>query len=331
MTLDRNVTPKYDVPMWNETRWNHVWNPDQGVGLYLHMGRWRQNLDLWWCQTVVYLPDNQLVVHRSWAPSTNEIGLTHGGFDLSMTEDGWTSTMDGAGQLTNYDELVRAPRGDSYPCVPVQWSVTATPAAPVLNPYSAGTDGILDFAGDAHVQQSCYTTGTLTVAGTEYSLDGVGWKDHSSGVRDFTAWRSHHVTMIITDDFVVHAASLASTDGDPSRATTFGRCYRDGTESGIERVQMTPATDRFVLPDPGVEVEIVVEGGEKLPIVSSEIVHMLPMTISVENENGNGIDWEAPGNPVVLMEGVARYTLENGGVGYGFYETSARRDAVKRP
>ena len=58
--MDRNVAARRDVPMWSETRWNGGWNADQGVGLYLHMGRFRKDLDLWWIQTVAYLPGDEL-------------------------------------------------------------------------------------------------------------------------------------------------------------------------------------------------------------------------------------------------------------------------------
>jgi hypothetical protein len=58
---------------------------------------------------------------------------------------------------------------------------------------------------------------------------------------------------------------------------------------------------------------------------------MLPIMISEENENLNGIDWESPGNPVIVMEGIAKLTLEDGTVGYSFIESSARRNDIRRP
>src|ERR1035441_6148416 len=64
--MDLNVEPNHETEAWSETRWNGCWNPEQGVGLYTHMGRFRKDLEIWWAQTVAYLPDGRLAVDRSW-------------------------------------------------------------------------------------------------------------------------------------------------------------------------------------------------------------------------------------------------------------------------
>jgi hypothetical protein len=70
--LDLNAEPRRDVPQWSETRWNGCWNPDAGVGLYMHMGRFRKDLDMWWAQTVAYLPEGRLAVDRSWGRAPDQ-------------------------------------------------------------------------------------------------------------------------------------------------------------------------------------------------------------------------------------------------------------------
>src|ERR1700738_1809631 len=88
-SLDATLRPNHDVPKWGETRWNGCWNPDEGVGLYLHMGRFRHGLDLWWAQTVAYLPDGMLAVDRSWGVDHDGAGVKTGVFELELTERGW--------------------------------------------------------------------------------------------------------------------------------------------------------------------------------------------------------------------------------------------------
>jgi hypothetical protein len=51
--MDINRQPNHDAAMWSETRWNGCFNPEQGVGLFLHAGRLRNNLHWWWAQTAV--------------------------------------------------------------------------------------------------------------------------------------------------------------------------------------------------------------------------------------------------------------------------------------
>lgn len=63
------------VPLWSETRWNTVWNMDAGVGLYLHLGRFRRDLDYWWAQVVAYLPDSELCVTRLWGRNEPDAGV----------------------------------------------------------------------------------------------------------------------------------------------------------------------------------------------------------------------------------------------------------------
>jgi hypothetical protein len=64
--VERNVATDHETKNWSETRWLGSWNPDEGVGFYLHAGRFRHDVDLWWVQSVVYLPEGKLAVDRSW-------------------------------------------------------------------------------------------------------------------------------------------------------------------------------------------------------------------------------------------------------------------------
>ena len=73
--MDINRKANHDIPMWSETRWCGCYNPEQGVGLFLHAGRLRNNLDWWWAQTAIYLPGERVAVERSWVKNPDEIGV----------------------------------------------------------------------------------------------------------------------------------------------------------------------------------------------------------------------------------------------------------------
>ena len=66
--MRRNAPTDRETKNWSETRWLGTWNPDAGVGVYLHAGRFRHDVDLWWAQTIVYLPEGRIAVDRSWCP-----------------------------------------------------------------------------------------------------------------------------------------------------------------------------------------------------------------------------------------------------------------------
>src|SRR5436190_1559117 len=127
MTIDRNVEPQHGVPLWSETRWNGCWNGDDGVGIYLHAGRYRHDLDIWWAQVVAYLPD------------------------------------------------------------------------------------------------------------------GIGFKDHSSGPRDFASWFAHRYVLIVADDWTCHAVVMYSPEGEP--LAPWGAFLRDGRQSAITRFELPPLED----------------------------------------------------------------------------------------
>ncbi len=322
---DPNVHPKRDVPLWSETRWNGCWNPEQGVGLYLHAGRFRRDLDFWWAQAVAYLPDGRVVVDRTFGRNLNPAGVTVGSLAWTVTDGGWESEFDGISEATTIAALAHAPRGSGAPSARVQWQVSAESISPAWDPFAGIAN--LDFAGDAHVQQASRTTGVLTVDGVQYSLAGVGFKDHSSGVRSFDTWQSHGFVLAHLPHGVLHAFTIRRPDGG---ATTLGAMFRDGEQVGsIEAFELPVLHDKIGAREQMI-ADVTVAGQDPIRI-EAELIHALPMTISEDNDNINGVDWELPGDPVVLIEGIGRYTVPGQGVGYGMLERSARRSQVIRP
>jgi hypothetical protein len=325
MTADLNVAPKHDVPLWSETRWNGCWNPEQGVGLYIHAGRVRGDLDVWWAQVVAYLPDRRLVVDRAFGPDRNRAGVSVGNLELSITESGWSASYDSVCELTTIAALAASPRGSSAPLVRVRWELSAESVSPPWDPF-AGHE-TMAFAGDAHVQQASRTTGRLIVGGSEYSLSGVGFKDHSSGARSFERWHSHAFVQAHLPHGVLHALTLISEDGSK---TTLGAMFRGGEQVGtIAGFELPMLQNSFGEPET-MPLGLTVAGRDAIEL-QAELIHALPMTISEDNDNINGIDWQLDGNPVVLVEGIGRFTVPGQGVGYGMLERSARRSLLTRP
>jgi hypothetical protein len=324
--VDLNVLPNRDTPMWSETRWNGCWNPDERVGLYTHMGRFRKDLDLWWAQTVAYLPHGELVVDRSWGRSTERERVKTGTFELAQREFGWTSSFDGVGQLSTTAELAAGVRGASSPSVVMRWEVEAEPAAPAWDMYGSEVEK-QDFAGDTHIQQGFHTKGRLIVDGREYRLDGVGFKDHSSGVRTWDGFGYHSFTLAVMPDCVFHQVLITSTGGDPMPA--MGMVTRGGEQSPLAAATFDSLED--VTGGPQVS-ELTIEAKDGFTsAMQVELLAALPITITEENDNINGIDWDAPGDPMVLIEGIGRFTDANGNVGYGMHERSRRRSSLQRP
>jgi hypothetical protein len=107
----------------------------------------------------------------------------------------------------------------------------------------------------------------------------------------------------------------------------FGMCYRGGVGTPIESFDAPTLTDLDV-PGP-FECTVTLADGDVLSF-SAEQVHALPMTLTQDNDNINGIDWDAP-RGVALVEGISRLTFSDGRVGYAHLERSAHLDTLKRP
>ena len=323
--MDLNVAePRYDVPLWNETRWNGCWGAADGVGLYIHAGRYRAQLDTWWCQLAAFLPDEGLCVERIWGRNASPVGVRMGELDLAMTENGWSSAFDGVGQLTTITELSRAPRGSSAPVRSLAWNITAEAAAPVWDMYGRGQEQLIH--GDTHIQQAYRTAGTLRVGDREWSLDGIGFKDHSSGPRKMGMWTGHRFVLIVTDNWVAHAGVMDDENAVPG--APWGAFFRDGEQHDIVRYELAPMEDARGGPVAN-RLEFEVSNGEVF-VFDVQMIHGLPMVISDDNDNINGVDWELGGNPMVFVEGKAKLTAPDGRVVYGYYERSRRRDDLER-
>ena len=325
--VDLNVVePRADVPMWSETRFNGCWSPESGVGVYIHAGRFRRDLNLWWCQVVAYLPDGELCVDRLWGRNPAVAGVRLGGLDLTIATDGWTSRLDGIGQLTSTAELARGPRGASAPTRGMSWDLTARPSAPVWDMYAGAPTGAFKH-GDAHIQRGWHVQGTLAVGEREYAIDGVGWGDHSSGPRDMSAWSGHRFVLIVNDGWTAHIGVLDDLDDVPQQP--WGAFFREGEQHAITAFSLDPLADAFGGPVEN-KLSFEVSNGERFDF-QAELIHALPMTITDENDNINGVEWELPGNPLVLVEGKARLTGADGSLAYCFFERSRHRDAVPSP
>ena len=327
--MERNVSTRTGVKKWSETRWLGSWNPDDEVGLYLHAGRFRHDVEMWWAQTVVYLPDGQIAVDRSWGRAPSDIGVSTSVFDLHIPESAKriTSRFDGAMEITTARDLAEHPRGSGGNSIPVKWELEAQAIRPQWDMYDH-LEHEQGWARGGHTEQHHVVRGEITVGSDSYRLDGPGFDDHSHGIREWDGFGSHVFLTVPFDDFGLHLIAVQAPDGNPLQlvgAVTRQRCAPDP----ITEVAVPLATDLLCKPRE-VHASITTRGGETLE-VDIAAVHGFPMTITdTHNDNINGLDWNVPGNPLMLSEAIGRYTTAGGQVGYGLFENSVRRDRVDR-
>jgi hypothetical protein len=324
--MERNVPARHDITNWSETRWLGSWNPDEGVGLYLHAGRFRRDVDLWWAQTVAYLPGGEVAVDRSWARERTDEGVQTSVFELLVPEPASriTSRFDGAMEVATPRQLATHPRGAGGNSVAVRWELEAVAVRQPWSIYDQ-LEHKQDWATGGHTEQHHRVSGEITIGSSTYRLDGPGFDDHSHGVRQWDGFGSHIFFNVGFEDFGLHLIAVQTPDGQP--AQLIGAVTRDGSPPDpLTDVSVPLAQDLLGGPH-SLRATLSTKSGQQLEI-DAEVVHIYPMTISEENDNINGLDWDVPGDPLFFTECIARYTTGDGQIGYGHLERSARRSRV---
>lgn len=327
--MDPNFAPRHDIPNWSETRFFGHYSPESGVGLFVHAGRQRGFVDLWWSHTGVLLPDGRVVVGRQWQRTTDPMGLRGGNLTLVSTgpRRSLHCAFDGGGQLCDVESLARGVRSDGPGQVPVRWELTAQALRPVWD-MNAQSHTASWSAGhrSTHTQQHFACAGTITVGNEVYGLDGPGYNDHSSGQRTWEAFGGHSFYSAVFPELSVIEITGLGADGQRDMCVGAVITGEDITYVSDSQIDMMttlvgqPATSRGLL---------TLADGRKLEL-QVEVLGFMPITINDANENLNGCDWEDKQGTVLYNECWARYTLEDGTVGYGHLERSARRQWIDR-
>lgn len=175
--------------LWSETMFFHIWAPESGVGVFVHVGRWPAEPDLWWAQVVVMLPDGLLLVDCFWGRALDRRGPATGNLRVACDEPlrRWRIWFDGAGESTDLAGMHRGPRG-AGPARAVRFEAELEATAPVWDmPRALGRDtSRLEGPSWAsfHHTQGFRATGRLDSEGDAWSLQGVAHRDYSSGRRD---------------------------------------------------------------------------------------------------------------------------------------------------
>src|SRR6201988_3313205 len=160
----------HDVPGWGETMYFHVWSPQQGVGVFVHTGRWPGDLDLWWAQVIAMLPDGELLVDRSWGRAVDDRGPATGNLRVTCTTPlrGWRLAFDGAGAVCDLATMATRP-GGAGPARAFSFDLELQAVAPVWDMHGAlGIEG-LSWASFHHTQ-GFRATGRLTVGSRSWDV-----------------------------------------------------------------------------------------------------------------------------------------------------------------
>jgi hypothetical protein len=326
LAADRVFPPQYGIPGYNETAFFTSWNHDAGVGIFIHVGRCPQDIDLWYAQVLALLPNNVIAVDRSWGRSSSADLIQTGNLTLSFGEliGFWNARFDGAAELTTAEKMSRQPAG-SGKARPMSFQFSAEPAGPIWDMYAGKNVTIQDWAKGTHTQQILRIEGSLTVDGQTYCLDGYAGNDHSTGVRDLQSFASHHFLIGALPGCALHCISVYDTDGKPLIET--GALFeKNGAFSKAWLVDVPPLT-HLTQCEKSITVTLQKETGEHESFQLSPL-HSFPLALTEDKDNINGLDWFEPDHLALTEMRVRVLRLSNGDVGYANLERSIKRSML---
>jgi hypothetical protein len=169
--------------------------------------------------------------------------------------------------------------------------------------------------GRHHVEQTGHWMGEVRVDGVSWAFDGTGGRDHSWGLRDWSALdHSRLFTLRIGEDFGLHALAV----GVRGRHVEGGFVWEDGRLETITRIDYALERDGGRVAS--FELEVTTREGTRRDL-RGIVERTLTIPVQVEKRLSRLVAGRPYG--LVLHEGFTRYEME-GRAGYGISELSER-------
>lgn len=314
------IQPVAAQPNWSESLVIEVNDPVAGLAVWAHFSRIPAAPDIWECDLVVYDEDDSLLVSRSFcrAARPDEAG---GVLAMRCVRPGqaWTLSFDSMARRVGSADSLAAPVTDGaveHLAVDLRFDA--------LHPaWSAG--GLMESAtwASGHVEQAGRIHGKVVVRGRDAMVDGVGFRDHSYGPRDYAhlignTW----ATGVFPDGTVLLALAVwAEPAGSAPAQLGFywdGEALHELAHTGLAALGSPdggPRHTRFVAAYPGVELPVDVE-----------LIHRAGFTLQSPVGMSLGVTPDRD-NLATVVESPAILRCGDKAA-YGWYEQNLRRSQI---
>lgn len=202
MTLLDQETPLRppfpQLPNWSENYCLASFDPRLGIGLWLHIGRWRKDLELWRETVVVAWPDGTVSGYRAFGNALHsDRGPGGANFAIKLLDGGapgdprrsFGYAFLGGVQRVESGALQQGLLVDG-PRHRLALDLTFTSHSDIWDLHEAGSSQ--DFLGTGHIEQIGRVQGSIGFGDARYTFDAPGNRDHSMGPRDTASLGAHH-------------------------------------------------------------------------------------------------------------------------------------------
>lgn len=186
---DELTVPIQEIDFWSENYCFDAYDAENELGLWLHMGRWSKQPDLWREQTKIYLPDGTLLLWKAIGGRGESDGPSSATLRFACPGPGqWVLSFDGACRRVDLDRLKAGPLPDG------PWSrLTAEFRFDSVQPvWDLDADADHQIWCTSHYEQPGRVNGSIVVDGETFTLDNASaYRDHSRGPRNMKGMRRH--------------------------------------------------------------------------------------------------------------------------------------------
>ena len=228
--------------LWNESYYCDFVRADGSMGGWLRLGLYPNRQVAWWTTWIVW-PD------RPGLCSADYTAPVPPGDGLVSESDGQRIDIDLRRPLEEFRLAASAPARiiDPPEQVYADGEQSGEPAQLDLD-LTWTTDGVpYHYDLTTRYEIPCLVTGTVTIDGETFAVDGQGQRDHSWGVRDWWAFGWCWCSVRLEDGTRVHLADIRM--GIPDMPVFFGYIQKPGQPG--EPGEMHPATALTVSEDLG--------------------------------------------------------------------------------
>lgn len=300
--------PLEEASTFNESMYFNVFDPSTNLGGWFRCGN-RANEGMAEMTVCLYLPDGRVGFTFARPPIDNNDAFDAGGIKFTVVEPFKALTVEYTGKVV----LLEDPMQMSDP----KKAFTENPwvECTVKLDYKGESDM---FGGEpeeshekpgeefarGHYEQLVSATGVIKVGDQEWEVNGHGLRDHSWGPR---TWQAPFYYRWLTANFGPKlgfmASRVARRDSDGTRA---GFLWDGESNKFIHDVRIETewaGEDKIHK-----ELTLKLKSGDKEIVVKGEVMNMIPLRNRRE------------GMVTRISEGMTKWTLEDGTVGYGLSE-----------
>ncbi len=179
------------IAHWSENFCLAAHDPVCGVGLWLHLGRWRKDLSVWRETVVVNWPDGTVSAQRGFG---NALTIPEGpggtNFAVRVIEPGrrFAYTYLGGALRVPSAQMRVGLQGDGVR-QRLAFALEFESSAEIWDMHKEAATQ--EFLGTGHIEQPGRVTGTIAIGDETFAFDGMGNRYHSMGPRNTPTLESH--------------------------------------------------------------------------------------------------------------------------------------------